>query len=72
MLKIRLFGLVKSRIFINIFYDIEKTTENIIIVYHEGWLSMFFAYYLGLDLNLHDKTYISGKSGGVSILEEDS
>ena len=33
---------------------------------------MFFAYYLGLDLNLLDKTYISGKSGGVSIMEEDS
>ena len=43
-----------------------------IIVSHDGFLSIFYAMWLGLDLNMLDRCNISGKSGGVSILTEDS
>lgn len=46
--------------------------KNLIIVSHDGFLSIFYAMWLGLDLNMLDRCNISGKSGGVSILTEDS
>lgn len=46
--------------------------ENLIIVSHDGTLSIFFAMWLGLDINMLNKCNLSGKSGGVSFMREDA
>lgn len=52
--------------------DIIKTCDkNMIIVSHAGTLSVFFAMWLGMEINMLNKCNILGKSGGVSILQED-
>lgn len=45
--------------------------ENAILVSHDGTLQVFYALWLGLDLNTLNKRGLSGKSGGVSFLYED-
>ncbi|MBE6709094.1 MAG: histidine phosphatase family protein [Ruminococcaceae bacterium] len=45
--------------------------ENIIIVSHDGTLSIFYAVWLGLDIEFLGGCNFNGKSGGVSILCED-
>jgi len=45
--------------------------ENIIIVSHDGSLSLFFALWLGLDIEALNHCNLSGKKGGVSFLRED-
>ncbi len=56
------------------FYEqyVNTSDKNVIIVSHDGFLSIFYAMWLGLDLDILDRCNISGKSGGVSILTEDS
>lgn len=58
---------------VSIFYNqiIAPSENNLIIVSHDGTLSIFFALWLGIDLNLLDKFNISGKTAGVSMLYED-
>lgn len=50
---------------------IESDEENILIVSHDGSLSIFFSMWLSLDVETTDSLLLSGKSGGVSILEID-
>lgn len=50
---------------------VTPTKENIIIVSHDGTLSIFFALWLGMDIEMLNRCNLSGKSGGVSILCED-
>ncbi len=45
--------------------------ENIIIVSHDGTLSLFFAMWLGLDVEMLDKVNFTGRKSGVSFLRED-
>ena len=45
--------------------------SSLIIVSHDGTLSLFHALWLGLDLSALDHVYIAGKPGGVSVLLED-
>lgn len=45
--------------------------ENIIIVSHDGTLSILFTMWLGLDVEALNKCNLSGKKGGVSFLRED-
>lgn len=45
--------------------------ENIIIVSHDGTLSIFFAMWLGLEIEALNRCNISGRKGGVSFLRED-
>lgn len=45
--------------------------DNIIIVSHDGTLSILFAMWLGLDVEALNKCNLSGKKGGVSFLRED-
>lgn len=56
------------------FYNqiMESEDENIIIVSHDGTLSIFYVLWLGLDIEILNKCSISGKSGGVSFMCEDS
>lgn len=51
---------------------IENTEDNLIIVSHDGTLSIFFALWIGLDVDALNKCNLSGKTGGISILHEDS
>ncbi|MBQ3507636.1 MAG: histidine phosphatase family protein [Clostridia bacterium] len=51
---------------------VAPTNENIIIVSHDGTLSIFFALWLGMDIEMLNRCNLSGKSGGVSILCEDA
>ena len=55
------------------FYHQIMTTpeENMIIVSHDGTLSIFYALWLGLDVEMLDKCNLSGCSGGVSFMSED-
>lgn len=46
--------------------------ENLILVSHDGTLSIFYALWLGLDVTMLKQCNLSGKSGGVSFLQEDS
>lgn len=48
-----------------------SSEENIIIVSHDGTLSVLYAIWLGLDIKMLDKCNLSGKTGGVSVLCED-
>lgn len=56
------------------FYNhiMESAEENLIIVSHDGTLSMFYALWLGLDINILNKCNLSGCAGGVSFMHEDS
>ena len=49
-----------------------STDKNIIIVSHDGTLSMLYALWIGMDVEMLNNCYLSGKSGGVSILLEDA
>lgn len=49
-----------------------ETNENIIIVSHDGTLSIFYALWLGMDIEMLNKCNLSGKTGGVSVLQEDN
>lgn len=51
---------------------IAQSSDNLIIVSHSGTLSVLFAIWLGVDIELLDKCTFWGKSGGVSFLSEDS
>ncbi|MBQ9133248.1 MAG: histidine phosphatase family protein, partial [Clostridia bacterium] len=44
----------------------------LLIVSHDGTLSLFFTMWLGMDIQLLDTCNLSGKSGGVSFLQEDA
>ena len=50
---------------------IAQSSDNLIIVSHSGTLSVLFAIWLGIDIELLDKCTFCGKSGGVSFLSED-
>ena len=56
------------------FFDqmISPSNENFIIVSHDGTLSMLFAIWLGMDIKMLNSCNLSGKSGGVSLMYEDS
>lgn len=45
--------------------------EHIIIVGHDGILSLFYSMWLGMDIETLNTTCISGTKGGVSFLRED-
>ncbi|MCL2320938.1 MAG: phosphoglycerate mutase family protein [Oscillospiraceae bacterium] len=51
---------------------IAKTEENLIIVSHDGTLSLFYALWLGLNIEMLNKCNLSGYTGGVSFMREDS
>lgn len=51
---------------------LESDDENIIIVSHDGTLSIFYALWLGLDIEILNRCNFNGKSGGVSFLCEDN
>lgn len=58
---------------LNFYHQImESTEENLIIVSHDGTLSLFFAMWLSLDIHMLGTCNLSGKSGGVSFLQEDA
>jgi len=46
--------------------------ENLIFVSHDGTLSVFYALWLGLDVEMLNKCNLSGYTGGVSFMHEDS
>ena len=50
---------------------LDETNEDIIIVSHDGTLSILYALWLGMDNEMLNKCNLSGKTGGVSILQED-
>ena len=55
------------------FHDnIFGANENLIVVSHAGTLSLFFAMWLGLKIEMLEKFNFSGSAGGVSFLSEDS
>lgn len=56
------------------FYNqiMESTEDNIIIVSHDGTLSIFYALWIGLEVEMINKCNLSGKTGGVSFMSEDS
>lgn len=55
------------------FYNqiVEKTDNNIIVVSHGGTLGMFYAIWLGLDVEMFYKYELRSNAGGVSFLYED-
>lgn len=56
-----------------VFYnEVIAQNDNLIIVSHDGTLSIFFAMWLGLDIEMLNKCNLSGHIGGVSFLSEDS
>lgn len=50
----------------------ENTENNIIIVSHSGTLSVFYALWLGLDVEMLNKCDFSSDSGGVSFMQENT
>ena len=50
---------------------LQSTNKNLIIVSHDGTLSILFSICLGLDIHQLNKISIFGKTGGVSFLSED-
>lgn len=48
-----------------------ETDEDIIIVSHDGTLSILYALWLGMNIVMLNKFNLSGKTGGVSVLQED-
>ena len=55
------------------FHDhiMKSAEENLIIVSHGGTLSIFFALWLGLEVEMLNKCDLTGKAAGVSFLHED-
>ena len=51
---------------------IVPSNENVIIVSHDGTLSIFYALWLGMSIDMLDRIHLSGKSGGVSFMYEDN
>lgn len=49
----------------------ESDEKNVILVSHDGTLSVFFAMWLKWSVEMLEKCCLSGKSGGVSFLRED-
>ncbi len=49
-----------------------ETDEDVIIVSHDGTLSILYALWLGMDIEMLNKCNLSGKTGGVSVLQEDN
>lgn len=52
-------------------HTLQLTNENLIIVSHDGTLSILFAIWLGLDIHQLNQISLFGKTGGVSFLSED-
>ncbi len=52
-------------------YMLAKTDDDIIIVSHDGTLSVLYTLWLGIDIEMLNKCNLSGKTGGVSVLQED-
>ncbi len=48
-----------------------ETSEKIVILSHDGTLSILYALWLGMDIEMLSKCNLSGKTGGVSFLNED-
>lgn len=48
-----------------------ETDEDIIIVSHDGTLSILYALWLDIDIEMLNKCNLSGKTGGVFVLQED-
>jgi len=48
-----------------------EKNEDIIIVSHDGALSILYALWLDMDIEMLNKCNLSGKTGGVSVLQED-
>lgn len=48
-----------------------SSNENLIIVSHDGTLSLFYAMWLGLDIEMLNNCNLSGHKGGVSFMYED-
>jgi len=51
--------------------EILVQTDDIILVSHDGTLSILYALWLGIDIEMLNKCNLSGKTGGVSVLKED-
>ena len=51
--------------------EILVQTDDIILVSHDGTLSILYALWLGMDIEMLNKCNLSGKTGGVSVLKED-
>ncbi len=49
-----------------------EKNEDIIIVSHDGTLSILYALWLDMDIEMLNKCNLSGKTGGVSVLQEDN
>lgn len=49
----------------------DNAQENIILVSHDGTLSLFFAMWLGLEIEMLHSRGLQGKAGGVSVLRQD-
>lgn len=52
-------------------HTLQSTNKNLIIVSHDGTLSILFAIWLGLNIHQLNKISLFGKSGGLSFLSED-
>ncbi|HCS31552.1 MAG TPA: histidine phosphatase family protein [Eubacterium sp.] len=52
-------------------YMLAETDDDIIIVSHDGTLSVLYTLWLGIDIEMLNKCNLSGKTGGVSVLQED-
>lgn len=50
---------------------LQSTNKHLLIVSHDGTLSILFAIWLGLDIHQLNKISLFGKTGGVSFLSED-
>lgn len=51
--------------------EILVQTDDIILVSHDGTLSILYALWLGIDIEMLNKCNLSGKTGGVSVLKKD-
>ena len=49
-----------------------QTDDDIILVSHDGTLSILYALWLGMDIEMLNKCNLSGKTGGVSVLQKDN
>ncbi len=49
-----------------------QTDDDIILVSHDGTLSILYALWLGIDIEMLNKCNLSGKTGGVSVLKKDN
>lgn len=63
---------VWNRLLIFLNQIMANTEDNLIIISHDGTLSIFYALWIGLNIDMLSKCNLSGKTGGVSILHEDS